>query len=89
MVKTTLTALGGTTYPLYLFHSVVAVALIPPLVGTMPAWIIGLIATLVTLVLSYLVYSCAERPLQRLLRPRRSPQSTPMPAVQAEKASVP
>ncbi|MEU4548992.1 acyltransferase family protein [Nonomuraea dietziae] len=84
-----LTALGGATYPLYLFHSVVAVALIPPLVGTMPAWLIGVIATLVTLVLSYLVYSCAERPLQRLLRPRRSPQSTPMPAVQAEKASVP
>ncbi len=84
-----LTALGGTTYPLYLFHSIVAVALIPPLVGAMPAWAVGVIATLVTLLLSYLVYSCAERPIQRLLRPRRTPQSTPMPAVRVEKASVP
>ncbi|MGW5683242.1 acyltransferase family protein [Nonomuraea sp. NPDC003754] len=84
-----LTALGGTTYPLYLFHSVVAVALIPPLVGTMPAWALGALATFITLLLSYLVYSCAERPIQRLLRPRRTPQSPPMPAVRVEKASVP
>ncbi|MFE3450214.1 acyltransferase family protein [Nonomuraea sp. NPDC059194] len=84
-----LTALGGTTYPLYLFHSLVAVVLIPPLVGAMPAWALGLIATLVTILLSYLVYSCAERPIQRFLRPRRTAQSTPMPAVRAEKASVP
>lgn len=84
-----LTAMGGTTYPLYLFHSVVAVALIPPLVGVMPAWAVGVIATLVTLLLSYLVYSCAERPIQRLLRPRRTPQSTPISAERVEKASVP
>ncbi|MEV4799806.1 acyltransferase [Nonomuraea sp. NPDC049421] len=84
-----LTALGGTTYPLYLFHSVIAVALIPLLVGDLPPWAVVTITTLTAIVVSYLVYSFAERPIQRLLKPRRSPQTTSAPVVQVEKASVP
>ncbi|MEU0569365.1 acyltransferase [Nonomuraea sp. NPDC005983] len=84
-----LTALGGTTYPLYLFHSVVAVALIPHLTGTLPPWATALLVTLAAVVVSYLVYSFAERPIQRLLKPRRHPQTTTAPVVQEEKASVP
>ncbi|MEV4570647.1 acyltransferase [Nonomuraea sp. NPDC049419] len=84
-----LTALGGTTYPLYLFHSVIAVALIPLLVGDLPPWAVVTITTLTAIVVSYLVYSFAERPIQRLLKPRRSPQITSAPVVQVEKASVP
>ncbi|MEV4474808.1 acyltransferase family protein [Nonomuraea salmonea] len=84
-----LTALGGTTYPLYLFHSVIAVALIPLLVGDLPPWAVVTITTLTAVVVSYLVYSFAERPIQRLLKPRRSPQTTSAPVVQVEKASVP
>ncbi|WP_207757247.1 acyltransferase family protein [Nonomuraea cypriaca] len=85
----TLTALGGTTYPLYLLHSVVAVALIPVLTGPLPPWLVAVTVTIVSIGLSYLVYSFAERPVQRLLKPRRSPQSPTAPAVQVEKASVP
>ncbi|WP_240777493.1 acyltransferase family protein [Nonomuraea basaltis] len=85
----TLTALGGITYPLYLFHGVVAAALIPALTGDLPPWAVATIATLVAVLLSYLVYSFAERPIQRLLKPRRTPQSPSAPAVQVEKASVP
>ncbi|GAA3093717.1 acyltransferase family protein [Nonomuraea salmonea] len=80
-----LTALGGTTYPLYLFHSVIAVALIPLLVGDLPPWAVVTITTLTAVVVSYLVYSFAERPIQRLLKPRRSPQTTSAPVVQVEK----
>ncbi|MEV4082605.1 acyltransferase family protein [Nonomuraea fuscirosea] len=85
----TLTALGGTTYPLYLFHSVIAVALIPLLTGDLPPWAVALTTTLTAIVVSYLVYSFAERPIQRLLKPRRSPQTPSAPGVQVEKASVP
>ncbi|MEV0384604.1 acyltransferase [Nonomuraea sp. NPDC050643] len=84
-----LTALGGTTYPLYLFHSVVAVALIPLLTGDMPPWAVATVTTLAAILLSYLVYSFAERPIQRLLKPRRSTQTPSAPVVHAEKASVP
>lgn len=87
-----LTALGGTTYPLYLLHSVVAVALIPPLAGSMPAWVLVTATVLASLAVSYLVYSCAERPIQRLLRPRRAtpaPQAPATPITWDEKASVP
>ncbi|GAB2950740.1 acyltransferase family protein [Nonomuraea fastidiosa] len=84
-----LTALGGTTYPLYLFHSVIAVALIPVLTGDLPPWAVATVTTLAAVVLSYLVYSFAERPIQRLLKPRRTPQTPAAPAVQVEKASVP
>ncbi|MEU8400135.1 acyltransferase [Nonomuraea sp. NPDC048892] len=85
----TLTALGGTTYPLYLFHSVIAVALIPLLIGDLPPWAVALATTLTAIVVSYLVYSFAERPIQRLLKPRRSTQTPSAPGVQVEKASVP
>ncbi|RVX42067.1 peptidoglycan/LPS O-acetylase OafA/YrhL [Nonomuraea polychroma] len=85
----TLTALGGTTYPLYLFHGVVAVALIPVLTGDLPPWAVAVTATLTAILLSYLVYSFAERPIQRLLKPRRPAQTPTAPAVQVEKASVP
>lgn len=85
----TLTALGGITYPLYLFHGVVAVALIPALTGHMPPWAIATTTVLTAVVLSYLVYSFAERPIQRLLKPRRPTQTPSAPAVQVEKASVP
>lgn len=85
----TLTALGGTTYPLYLFHSTVAVALIPLLTGDLPPWAVVTITTLTAILVSYLVYSFAERPIQRLLKPRRPTQTPPAPAVQVEKASVP
>lgn len=84
-----LTALGGTTYPLYLFHSVIAVALVPLLVGDLPPWLVAVITTLTAIVLSYLVYSFAERPIQRLLKPRRCPQTPTAPAVEVRKASVP
>jgi peptidoglycan/LPS O-acetylase OafA/YrhL len=46
-------------------------------------------ATLTAILLSYLVYSFAERPIQRLLKPRRPAQTPTAPAVQVEKASVP
>ena len=85
----TLTALGGITYPLYLFHGVVAVLLIPVLTGELPPWAVATVTVLAAVSLSYLVYSFAERPIQRLLKPRRSPQTTSAPAVQVEKASVP
>ncbi|MEV0621488.1 acyltransferase [Nonomuraea sp. NPDC050404] len=85
----TLTALGGTTYPLYLFHSVIAVALIPLLTGALPAWAVATVTTLVAILVSYLVYSFAERPIQRLLKPRRGTQTPTTPAVQMEKTSVP
>ncbi|WP_327091926.1 acyltransferase [Nonomuraea sp. NBC_01738] len=84
-----LTALGGTTYPLYLFHSLVAVALIPTLRDDLPPWAVALAATVTAIVLSYLVYACAERPIQRLLRPRKAPHTPQTPATQVEKASVP
>ncbi|MFC4010442.1 acyltransferase family protein [Nonomuraea purpurea] len=85
----TLTALGGITYPLYLFHGVVAVALIPVLTGHLPPWATATTTVLAAILLSYLVHSFAERPIQRLLKPRRPPQTTTAPVVQAEKASVP
>lgn len=85
----TLTALGGTTYPLYLFHSVIAVALIPLLTGNLPAWAVAVVTTLVAILVSYCVYSFAERPIQRLLKPRRSTQTTTASGVQVEKTSVP
>ncbi|WP_235855028.1 acyltransferase family protein [Nonomuraea aridisoli] len=84
-----LTALGGTTYPLYLFHSAVAVALIPLLAGDLPPWATATITTLAAILLSYLVYSFAERPIQRLLKPRRRPETPAAPAVEVQKASVP
>ncbi|HEX4816141.1 MAG TPA: acyltransferase [Nonomuraea sp.] len=84
-----LTALGGVTYPLYLFHPVVAVALIPVLTGELAPWMIAVIAVLAAVLLSYLVYAFAERPIQRILKPRRHRQTTTAPAVQVEKASVP
>ncbi|MET8007136.1 acyltransferase family protein [Nonomuraea glycinis] len=84
-----LTALGATTYPLYLFHSTIAVALIPLLVGDLPPWVVATVTTLAAVLLSYAVYFFAERPIQRLMKPRRTPQSTSTPAVQDEKASVP
>ncbi|MEW9551629.1 acyltransferase family protein [Nonomuraea sp. NPDC050783] len=87
--RPTLTALGGITYPLYLFHSAVAVAVIPALTGHLPPWAVATSATLVAVLLSYLVYAFAERPIQRLLKPRRHPQTPTAPAVQVEKASVP
>jgi peptidoglycan/LPS O-acetylase OafA/YrhL len=85
----TLTALGGVTYPLYLFHPVVAVALIPALTGELAPWMVAVIATLAAILLSYLVYAFAERPIQRILKPRRPRQTPTAPAVQVEKASVP
>jgi peptidoglycan/LPS O-acetylase OafA/YrhL len=85
----TLTALGGTTYPLYLFHSSVAVALVPLLHDRTPPWLTATLTTLAAIALSYLVYSFAERPIQRLLRPRRPSQPPAAPVAQAEKASVP
>ncbi|NBE95494.1 acyltransferase [Nonomuraea sp. KC401] len=84
-----LTALGGVTYPLYLFHGVVAVALIPVLVEGLPPWAVAVTATLVAILLSYLVHAFAERPVQRLLKPRKAPHTASAPAVQVEKASVP
>ncbi|WP_336208763.1 acyltransferase family protein [Nonomuraea sp. LPB2021202275-12-8] len=80
--RAALTALGATTYPLYLFHSTIAVALIPLLVGERPPLLVVMITTLAAVVLSYLVYAVAERPLQRLLKPRRP--ATPASAVPRE-----
>ncbi|MFI6316088.1 acyltransferase family protein [Nonomuraea sp. NPDC050556] len=84
-----LTALGGTTYPLYLFHSIVAIALIPVLTGHLPPWLTALVVTLAALILSYVVYSCAERPIQQLLKPRRTPQTPPEAFIHPQKAAVP
>lgn len=84
-----LTALGATTYPLYLFHGVVAVALIPALTGTLPPWAVATVTTLAALLLSYLVHTFAERPIQRLLKPRARRQTAATPGIQVEKASVP
>ncbi|MFE0154142.1 acyltransferase family protein [Nonomuraea sp. NPDC059007] len=84
-----LTALGGTTYPLYLFHSAAAVVLIPLLAGGLPPWLIALVTLLAAILVSYLVYACVERPVQRLLRPRKSSRTPAAPSTQVEKASVP
>ncbi|MEV0147574.1 MULTISPECIES: acyltransferase [unclassified Nonomuraea] len=84
-----LTALGATTYPLYLLHSAVAVALVPRLTGSLPPWLTATVTALAAILLSYLVYTFAERPIQRLLKPRRPSPARPAPAVQVEKASVP
>ncbi|GGO80923.1 acyltransferase family protein [Nonomuraea cavernae] len=78
-----LTALGGTTYPLYLFHSVVAVALVPPLVSRLDPWLVATITTLAAVLLSYLVYAFAERPVQRLFRPRG--RAAPAPVAPRER----
>ncbi|MGW0803869.1 acyltransferase family protein [Nonomuraea sp. NPDC002799] len=85
----TLTTLGGVTYPLYLFHGVVAVALIPALTGHLPPWATVTVTVLTAILVAYLVYAFAERPIQRLLKPRRSSRTTSAPVVQVEKASVP
>lgn len=87
--RATLTALGATTYPLYLLHSTVAVALIPLLVEDLAPWLVATITTLAAVALSYVVYFFAERPLQRLLKPRRTPRTPTAAVVQGEKASVP
>ncbi|WP_049570304.1 acyltransferase family protein [Nonomuraea sp. SBT364] len=87
--RSALTALGATTYPLYLFHSVVAAALIPLLTGDLPPLAVVTVTTLAAVLLSYAIYLFAERPIQRLLKPRRSPQNPASPSVQVEKASVP
>ncbi|WP_113702614.1 acyltransferase family protein [Nonomuraea lactucae] len=84
-----LTALGGTTYPLYLFHSTLAVALIPLLADRLPPWLTAGATTLAAVLLSYLVYSFAERPIQRFLKPRGLSPASTVPGVQVEKASVP
>ncbi|MFI0422711.1 acyltransferase family protein [Spongiactinospora sp. 9N601] len=65
-----LTTLGGLTYPLYLFHTPVAVVLVPGLRDTLPPWAVASAATLAAIALSYAVYTLVERPAQRLFRPR-------------------
>lgn len=67
-----LTTLGGLTYPLYLFHTPVAVLLIPALHGALSPWGAVAVTTLAAIALSYVVYRFAEQPIQRLLRPRRA-----------------
>ncbi|MGI5272033.1 acyltransferase family protein [Nonomuraea sp. CA-218870] len=84
-----LTALGATTYPLYLFHSVIAVLLIPPLTAELPPWATATLTTVAALAVSYAVYALAERPIQRILKPRRRSPGVAAPVVQAEKTSVP
>lgn len=83
------TALGATTYPLYLFHSVIAVVLVPPLAVVLPPWATALLTTAAAVAVSYAVYAWAERPLQRLLKPRKTHRTPSTTVVQAEKASVP
>ncbi|MCG5214914.1 acyltransferase family protein [Streptosporangium sp. KLBMP 9127] len=65
-----LTTLGGITYPLYLFHTPVAVLLIPAMRDTLPAWATAITTTLAGIAISFVVYRFAERPVQRLFRPR-------------------
>src|SRR5690606_13346425 len=67
-----LTTLGGLTYPLYLFHTPVAVLLIPALNDALSPWGAVAVTTLAAMALSYAVYRFAEQPIQRLLRPRRA-----------------
>ncbi|GII93872.1 acyltransferase family protein [Sinosporangium siamense] len=62
--------LGAITYPLYLFHTPVAVLMIPALRGQMPPWAAATLTTATAIALSYLVYRLAEQPLQRMLKPR-------------------
>lgn len=78
------TALGATTYPLYLFHSVIAVVLIPPLTSGLPPWFTALFTTAIALFASYAIYVLAERPIQRMLRPRRARQDAATPPVQGD-----
>ncbi|GLW08221.1 acyltransferase [Microtetraspora sp. NBRC 13810] len=65
-----LTGLGGVTYPLYLFHSPVAVLLIPALRDSLPPWAVAAVTVLAAGLLSYAVYRLVEHPVQRLFRPR-------------------
>ncbi|MDF5753818.1 acyltransferase [Spongiactinospora sp. TRM90649] len=64
-----LTVLGGLTYPLYLFHTPVAVVLVPGLRDALPPWVVAAAATAAAIALSYAVYTLVERPVQRLFRP--------------------
>jgi len=84
-----LTALGATTYPLYLFHSVIAAALIPLMTGALPPWATALVTTAAALVISYAVHVAAERPVQRAFRRPRTASGDGTPVVQVEKTSVP
>jgi peptidoglycan/LPS O-acetylase OafA/YrhL len=86
--------LGGITYPLYLFHTPIAVLLIPAMRDTLPPWAVAVATTLTAIAVSYVVYRFAERPVQRMFRPgsrraatrRVTPQ---IPAQAGRKAPVP
>ncbi|SDI14437.1 Peptidoglycan/LPS O-acetylase OafA/YrhL, contains acyltransferase and SGNH-hydrolase domains [Sinosporangium album] len=94
--------LGGITYPLYLFHTPVAVLMVPSLREGMSPWAASIMVSVTAVAVSYLIYRLAEQPLQRLMRPRlrasakfrRSGRLTPSALPDkgdksSEKASVP
>ncbi|WP_283136809.1 acyltransferase family protein [Rhizohabitans arisaemae] len=64
-----LATLGALTYPLYLLHQTVAAVAIPPLRTWLGPWPTALVTTAIAILLSYLVWRFAERPLQRVMRP--------------------
>ncbi|MEV7009073.1 acyltransferase [Streptosporangium sp. NPDC051022] len=66
-----LVVLGALTYPLYLFHTPVAVVLVPALRDALPPWLTALVTVLVTMALSYVVHRVAERPVQEFVKARR------------------
>ncbi|MEV8639387.1 acyltransferase [Streptosporangium sp. NPDC051023] len=72
-----LMVLGALTYPLYLFHSTVAAVLVPVLRDTLAPWLTALVTLLATMVLSYLVYRLAERPVQEFVKARRRRGAVP------------
>ncbi|WP_202637798.1 acyltransferase family protein [Bailinhaonella thermotolerans] len=65
-----LVVLGALTYPLYLFHQLVAVLLVPALRPHLGRWGVFAVTAGAAVLLSYLVYRFAERPGQRFLRAR-------------------
>ncbi|RJL22094.1 acyltransferase family protein [Bailinhaonella thermotolerans] len=65
-----LTGLAELAYPLFLFHQVTAMALIPVLRRHLTPWAVVAVALAVSVALAYLVRHLVERPAVRLTRRR-------------------
>ena len=65
-----LVTIGALTYPAYLLHHQIGLISIELLQGKMTPWLILAVVVAGVLLLSYLVYRLAERPLAKLIRNR-------------------
>ena len=72
-----LLVLGRSSYSLYLWHLPVLVAsalVLTPHIGMMASAAVGLV---VTVLVTWMSYTCVEAPVQRLIRTRRQPAEAP------------